>query len=32
MVAEAPLRGRHAPSGGMLLNETDTLWLTVGAP
>jgi hypothetical protein len=25
----APLQGRHAPPGGMLVNETDTFWLTV---
>lgn len=27
--ARAPLRGRHAPPGALLLNDTDTLWLTV---
>lgn len=28
----APLQGRHAPPGGLLLNETDTFWLTVRRP
>lgn len=28
----APLLGRYTPSGGLLLNETDTFWLTVGPP
>lgn len=28
----APLRGRHTPPGGLLVNETDTLWLTVAPP
>ena len=25
----APLQGRHAPPDGLLLNDTETLWLTV---
>lgn len=28
----APLQGRHAPPGGLLVNETDTFWLTVRRP
>lgn len=28
----APLVGRHAPPGGLLINETDGFWLTVGEP
>lgn len=26
----APVQGRHAPPGGLLINETDVLWLSVG--
>lgn len=29
LVAQAPLRGRFAPPGTLLRNETDALWLTV---
>lgn len=29
LIAQAPLRGRFAPPGTLLRNETDALWLTV---
>lgn len=28
----APVRGRHAPPGGLLINETEVFWLSVGRP
>ncbi len=28
----APVPGRHAPPGGLLINETDVFWLSVGDP
>lgn len=30
--ATAPVSGRHAPPGGLLINETDVFWLSVGSP